>query len=140
MEQLSEYHTKSRKILLAKLITLGRDEPSATITFDVDTLRPHDYGKKRVGRPRLNWLECTLADAWKELNGGALNPGLFQAGESTHVNRLKIWAKKFDEKHKWSEREQEPEAYDNEAHASPTDFGPFGEEAPVTPEMVPDRT
>ena len=60
LEQLSAYHAKSRKVLLAKLITLGGNEPSATITFDVDTLRPHDYGKKKVGRLRLNWLECTL--------------------------------------------------------------------------------
>ena len=103
---LSECHIKRRKTLLAKLIVLGKEEPSAEITFNIDTLTPHDYGKKRVGRPRLNWLECTLTDAWKEPNAEFTAPDHFQAGNMAHANRLKEWAQGYDQKYEWSSRLQ----------------------------------
>ena len=132
---LSEDHTKRRITLLAKLLVLGQDEPSATITFNTDTLEPHNYGKKRVGRPRLNWLSCTLADAWREANPGANE---FQQRNASHVDQLKNWAQGYDKKYQWSTRSQTLSEtfgpYGNEVPVTPNEFGPFGAEAPMTPE------
>eukprot|EP00975_Prorocentrum_lima_P042610 8950983-Prorocentrum_lima.AAC.1 len=43
-------------------------------TFNPDTLLPYDYGKKRVGAPRLNWYQCTCRDYWDLLRSA--NPPL----------------------------------------------------------------
>eukprot|EP00975_Prorocentrum_lima_P023575 4961222-Prorocentrum_lima.AAC.1 len=32
--------------------------------WDIPLQIPHHYGTQRVGRPRLHWVMCTLADAW----------------------------------------------------------------------------
>lgn len=66
LETLSEFHKSKRKWMMAKLLTLRQWDPRAKTAFDVTTLKPHDNGKKRVGRPRLNWVTCPLADFWEE--------------------------------------------------------------------------
>ena len=48
MTLLSDLRKKKRMALLAKSINLGPSDPSAVATLDHETLRPHDYGKKRV--------------------------------------------------------------------------------------------
>ena len=66
IQPLSQYHRQQRLKLLAKLITLRHKDPAAKASFDPETLQPYHYGKKRVGRPRLNWVECTMEDFWAE--------------------------------------------------------------------------
>ena len=63
---LSDFHADTRKQLLAKLVALGDAEPGFQIIFQSGTFLPHSYGGRRVGRPRLNWLEQTIGDLWEE--------------------------------------------------------------------------
>jgi hypothetical protein len=69
IEKMSDFHKQRRKILLAKLITLSQsvNEPSARATLQDNLIAPHDYGTKRVGRPRLNWVKTTISDFWDEV-------------------------------------------------------------------------
>jgi len=64
MKLFSEYHKEQRRQRPCKLICLRAGDPAARATFDWNTLLPHDYGKLRVGRPRLQWLTSTLEDLW----------------------------------------------------------------------------
>ena len=61
---LSEFHRDRRVTLLAKILALGRDDQGALATLDPDTLEPHDHGKRRVGRPRSEWLKQSLDEVW----------------------------------------------------------------------------
>ena len=69
IEKMSDLHRQRRKILLAALITLSQsvNEPSARATLQDNLIAPHDYGTKRVGRPRLNWVKTTISDFWDEV-------------------------------------------------------------------------
>ena len=138
LQRISVLHACRRKTLLAKLIVLGKDEPSATVTFDVDTMRPHDYGKLRVGRPRIKWLSRTLAEAWTEANDGAAGTSEFQPGNQLHMDKLRAWALEYDDKHHWSQKGEnfidDLGPFGDEAPSTPPGFGPFGLEPPVTPE------
>ena len=59
IQNMSDLHKQRLKILLAKLITLAQsgNDPIARATLQDNLIAPHDYGKKRVGRPRLNWVK-----------------------------------------------------------------------------------
>ena len=63
---MTQFHMQRRKILSAKLITQAGEEPGARATLQDEILVPHDYGKKRVGRQRTNWVKQTLAGFWNE--------------------------------------------------------------------------
>eukprot|EP00975_Prorocentrum_lima_P000532 103416-Prorocentrum_lima.AAC.1 len=67
MLPFSEYHQRSRIRALSRLFLARHHDPSAKATFNPDTLLPYDYGKKRVGAPRLNWYQCTCRDYWNQL-------------------------------------------------------------------------
>ena len=65
---LSEYHKRRRFIDLQKLIVAGQSKLGAPVTFDVETLRPIDHGKERIGRPSLNWYDRTMEEMWIEVS------------------------------------------------------------------------
>ena len=91
--------------LLAKLITQRREDPAARASFDPETLRPHDYGKKRVGRPRLNWVNCTLQDFWREVKAvmpHASYEGELDLSKDRHVGLVLELAKQYDDRHCFS--------------------------------------
>ena len=85
MEMLSEYHKRSRIKYMLKLIAAGTKEPGTRVTFDPITLQPLDHGKKRTGRPRLNWYEVTIQDTFSEAR--------------KHINTIRF-AASFDAKNK----------------------------------------
>ena len=66
IETLTNFHRRMRIAYLCKLITAGDTEPGAAVTFDTTTLMQLDHGKKRVGKPRLNWYQVTMKDLWEE--------------------------------------------------------------------------
>ena len=66
MLTLTEYHKRRRTAYLAALIAAGDSDPSAAVTFEIDTLKPIDHGKLHVGQPRVNWYKMTLQDLWEE--------------------------------------------------------------------------
>ena len=51
METLTTYHQRCRM----------------TVTLDPVTFAEIDHGKKRVGKPRLNWYQVTMQDMWTEI-------------------------------------------------------------------------
>ena len=64
IEKLSDYYQNAKFKLLGRLLHFPLDDPRRATTFDGNTLAPHDHGKKRVGKPRHNWVEHTTQEFW----------------------------------------------------------------------------
>ena len=106
IQLLSEFHMSRRKWMLAKLITLKHHDPSARVALEVETLMPHDYGKKRVGRPRLNWVKCTMADFWEEAKKeyNEINTaGVLNLQDPRHREYITRLAGKYNDRHHFDE-------------------------------------
>ena len=43
------------------------ENPKKSTTMEVATLKPIDVGKRRVGRPRCNWLTTTTDELWSKI-------------------------------------------------------------------------
>ena len=50
--------------MYATLVNAGEGDPRSEVAFDTTTLRPHNYGKRRVGQPRRNWVVETAKEYW----------------------------------------------------------------------------
>ena len=103
---LSELHKQQRIKLLAKLIVLGDDEPSAVVTF-THSLQQHEYGKRRVGRPRLNWLQVTREDLWCDIKSKAAQwrwAGKLDLTRDDHHAAIRDYAVHLNQKHAWTHR------------------------------------
>ena len=89
--------------LLAKLIILKDSEASAKITFEDGILKPYDLtGKRRWGRPRLDWLKVTLEDFWlkaKSTYEEAKYWGDLDINNLQHRELLEKLAQTFNEAH-----------------------------------------
>ena len=64
IEKMSEYYDRAKLKLYAKLVTARKGDPGAEVSFDTESLKPHGYGTKRWGRPRLNWVRETMQLFW----------------------------------------------------------------------------
>lgn len=64
---LSQNHKQRRIYFLSKLLCLGDNDPAATATMITRSLEHHDYGTKRVGGPRKDWLDETVTDMWESI-------------------------------------------------------------------------
>lgn len=64
--QLSDFYDHQKKKLLAKMITADPGDPRRGITFEGQNLKTHEYGKKRVGQPRIDWVNTTIEQFYKE--------------------------------------------------------------------------
>ena len=64
---LSHFHKQRRIYFLSKLICLGKNDLAATATMLTESFEHHDYGTKRRGRPRKDWLDETLKEMWAEI-------------------------------------------------------------------------
>ena len=63
--KLSQVYEANKLKLYAKSVTLGREAPGTEVAFAPDAVHtPHDHGKKRVGRPRQNWVVSTNKLFW----------------------------------------------------------------------------
>ena len=54
--KLSECYENLKLTFFAKLVLAPETDPRRKVIFADTSLRPHDHWKKRVGRPRLNWV------------------------------------------------------------------------------------
>ena len=102
--KLSEFHKERRIVLMAKLLTLRDQDPAARVTFNPETLRTHDYGTRRRGRPRLPWVHCTFNDCWnkaKELFPEAKRWGSLELDKQQHRDLLFRLADVYNKKHKF---------------------------------------
>ena len=103
LETLTAYHRRSRIQYLAKLIQTGEAEPGTSVTLNPHTLEEIEHGKKRVGRPRLNWYQETLQDLWKEVINDHPIPAIRFAAridirKPAHVQAVKDFANTLTEK------------------------------------------
>ena len=64
--KLSERHEESKRRFFALLVDAGEGDPRAEVAFDTDTLKPHDHGKRRVGKPRKSWVVETAREFWSK--------------------------------------------------------------------------
>ena len=67
IQHMTEFHAQRRKVMLAKLLTLGTSEPGAQATLQHDKIAPHDHGKQKVGRKIQNWTIVTIKEFWDEV-------------------------------------------------------------------------
>ena len=102
---LSEYHKNRRIYMLAKLLILGEKEPASEVTMTQLNLEQHQYGKRRVGRPRLHWLNETLRDMWEvaKRDAGAPTHETLDTTKTNHKEYLHEVAMRINEKHKFLE-------------------------------------
>ena len=103
METLTTYHKRSRIQYLAKLIHDGEAEPGTSVTLSPHTLEEVEHGKKRVGRPRLNWYQVTLQGLWKEVIKDHPTPAIRFAAhldikKPPHVQAVKDFARTLTER------------------------------------------
>lgn len=49
------------------MMTDRTQTPETRVTINFETWQAHDSGKRRVGRPRLVWLNETQNDCWNEI-------------------------------------------------------------------------
>ena len=116
--KLSKYYLDSKLRLFANLVLEDPQDPKVVVTFKPNTVSPYDYGKRRVGRPRQNWIHTTTDMFWKEVvqkrNAGfkfvTLNPE-----RCTHVEAIRTTAKQY--LHDLTYRETNPYQYENRYHA-----------------------
>ena len=100
VKPLTASHTKSRIKYLSKLITHGASEPGAAVTFNRDSLEPIDWGKKRVGQPRLAWYKVTMQDLWNEAKHTTPETrfaGDFDPQREVHARALRAYAKNIEQ-------------------------------------------
>jgi len=110
LQPLSAFHKSRRILLMAKIITLKDSDPSARVAFNPETLRPHGYGTRRVGHPRLNWVQCTLRDFWEAAKADSTDhqwAGEFELNNDSHHNLLLEHANKFNQQYHWKAVEYE---------------------------------
>ena len=94
---------------MAKLISLETGDPRKEITFQHETLKPHNYGKKRVGQPRKNWFKVTMADFWEEAKNTFArirSEGHCNLDNPLHVEHIQKLAAEYNAKHKFSTAEE----------------------------------
>eukprot|EP00973_Karenia_brevis_P048657 6754211-Karenia_brevis.AAC.1 len=53
--------------MLYRIINSNSDSPLRTVTFQDEGLYPIDIGKRRVGKPRVKWVDKTIEHAWRRL-------------------------------------------------------------------------
>ena len=124
LQPLSEFHKARRLILMAKIITLRDIDPSARVAFDPETLKPHGYGTRRVGHPRLNWVQCTLRDFWEETKKELTDhqwAGEIDLNNEAHRSLLLRYAETINQQYQWKQRRYEAPCFSDAYRASMRD-------------------
>ena len=65
--RFSDYHMNRRCKLLGHIIRSSNDDPMRQVSFVDSTASRVDYGTKRVGKPRQNWLHITKKFAYENV-------------------------------------------------------------------------
>ena len=90
IQKMSTDYDKARLKLFAKLCLAPETDPRVSVTFE-SGVKPHDYGKKRVGRPRLNWIKETTTLFWNQVVK-TKNPSLWlgdlDLDNTTHIQLI----------------------------------------------------
>ena len=67
IKSFSEYHKERTAKLLGHIIKCEDADPLRQITFQEGTAYRLDYGKKRVGKPRQNWIHQTKKHVYEDV-------------------------------------------------------------------------
>ena len=63
----SQLYELNKIKLYVKLVSMERDSPGVAVAFAPNAVHaPHNHGKKRIGRPRQNWMVNTSELFWNE--------------------------------------------------------------------------
>ena len=80
----SEYHMNRRVKLLGHILRSNGNDPMRQISFLPDSAHKVEYGTKRVGKPRQNWLHHTKKYVYENILGH------YDYGE-THMNDQRVY-------------------------------------------------
>ena len=80
----SEYHMNRRVKLLGHILRSNGNDPMRQISFLPDSAHRVEYGTKRVGKPRQNWLHHTKKYVYENILGH------YDYGE-THMNDQRVY-------------------------------------------------
>ena len=102
VERLSHSYEKIRiKLFVQLILAKDKGDPKENVTFAED-LRPHNYGKKRVGRPRLNWINETTRLFWNTIvkpRNRELWLGDYNPQSDVHYALMKSEATAYNQQH-----------------------------------------
>jgi hypothetical protein len=82
IQLFSEFHNNRRAKLMGDILRTNADDPLRQVSFLPDSAHRLDYGKKRVGKPRQNWLYHTK----KHVHEHVLNRHLYSEIDDDHGN------------------------------------------------------
>ena len=69
VQRFSEFHSKRKAKLMGHILRTDRDDPLRQISFQPATAYRVLYGKKRVGKPRQNWIHQTKKYVYETVMG-----------------------------------------------------------------------
>ena len=82
IKPVSQFYRQQKIKRLGNIISKPEEDLIKQCTLDMETLQAEDVGKRRVGQPRVNWLERTLKQYWEAIRVGyTYNP---LTGSTTH--------------------------------------------------------
>ena len=67
VELLSEVHTKQRIKLAGKILRCADNDARRFTTYQAGTGKVKKKGKRRTGRPKINWGDVTHARIWERI-------------------------------------------------------------------------
>ena len=59
IRRFSEFHNTRKANLLGHILRADNEDPLRQVSFQPNTAYRVDYGKKRIGKPKQNWLHQT---------------------------------------------------------------------------------
>ena len=69
VQRFSEFHSKRKAKLMEHILRTNQEDPLRQITFQQDFAYRVSYGKKRVGKPRQNWIHQTKKYVYETVMG-----------------------------------------------------------------------
>ncbi len=84
IKPVTEIIQQRRVTLLGHIIRSNPQDPMHQVTFANDEIETHAPWRRRVGRPRLKWIEETMKEAWSQIASN------FEPYSSTLQQRTKI--------------------------------------------------
>ena len=97
IKKLSEYYEERKCILIEKLINSPQFDTVARTTFNPITLAPYFHGRKRRGRPNIQWADNALKTYWQNIHH-LLPVGtdtIFDQKDQNHLTLIKNASSQF---------------------------------------------
>ena len=64
IKRFSDFHNERRTSLMGHIIRTDNNDPLRQVTLKDDTAERPEWGKKRAGKPRQNWIKEAKKDIW----------------------------------------------------------------------------